>query len=344
MKKLVIKDTLPDREIVHFADAQQTITSRFNVVFVEKNGITRTIRLPRRWWEAGMGVLRLARRALRLDKCNVFPMGDNLIIIRAGQAYLYDAASGQIQSTLKLRNCRNVLHQSLGATPDGHVYFGEYGANPERTVVPVYRSTDGGKSWKTIYEFPASSIKHVHGCYYDPYEDAIWVCTGDFAGENRILVANRDFSRLETIGDGSQKFRTCNFFFTPENVHWLMDSPLEASRHLKLSRQSRQTTELQILPGPVWYSKSLTDGYFLAGTAQEVGPGVQDGFAHLLVSKDLVTWEDLQLFAHDGWPKRYFKFGVIGFADGEQTSKRFYLFCEALSGYDGRVCQCEIVE
>jgi hypothetical protein len=33
---------------------------------------------------------------------------------------------------------------------------------------------------------------------------------------------------------------------------------------------------------------------------------------------------------------RYFKFGVLAFADGPQSSKEFVLFGEALKGLDGR--------
>ena len=344
MKKLVIKQVLPNREIIHFAEAGKIIGSRFNQIFVEEQGVARTIVLPRRWWEWGPGSCRLLRRALRLDKCNVFPVGQNLVIIRGGMVYHHELGYAGLRPVLRLRNCRNVLHQSITATPDGSIYFGEYGANRERRAVPVHRSVDGGMSWATVYEFMPGEIKHVHGCYYDRHEDSVWVCTGDFAGENRILRANRDFSRVEQIGDGSQKFRTCNFFFTPNRVYWLMDSQLETSHVVAFDRATRQITIGEALPGPVWYVKELADGYYLAGTAQEIGPGVRDKFAHLLVSRDLAHWEDLHLFSHDGWPMRFFKFGVMGFADGVQDSSNFPMFFEAIEGLDGCAAWCKIAD
>ena len=279
---------------------------------------------------------------LRLDKCNVFPVGDNLVIIRRGLVYFYDNATDQLRVTLQLKNCRNVLHQSINSTPEGYIYFGEYGANTDRTEVPVYCSKDGGRSWINIYTFPAKSIKHIHGCYYDRFTDKIWVCTGDFKDENWLLVADREFKEVHKIGDGQQKFRTCNIIFTEKEVHWLMDSQLEPSYHIILDRKTEQITTGKKFLGPVWYIKELTDGYYLSATTQEIGAGVLDDKVNLYISTDLKEWNILHVFDHDGFPKRYFKFGVIGFADGRQSSKDFYMFFEAVKGFDGKSVTCAL--
>jgi hypothetical protein len=222
------------------------------------------------------------------------------------------------------------------------LYFGEYGTNSSGSEVPVYRSADGGRSWQTVFVFPPGKTKHVHGCYYDPIEEKIWVLTGDFENECHILCADRDFKNVEWIGDGQQIYRACNVFFEKDSVHWIMDSQLQNSYHIKLDRRSRAIEQKQLFPGPVWYIKRLEDGYYLAATAQETGPGVKDQYAHLMISKDLETWEDIHQFQHDAFPKRYFKSGVIGFPDGHQHSNSFHLFAEAIKGLDGKIALCEI--
>jgi hypothetical protein len=121
-----------------------------------------------------------------------------------------------------------------------------------------------------------------------------------------------------------------------------MDSQLETSYHVRLNRKTRAIERKQRFPGPVWYIQRLEDGYYLAATAQELGPGVKDKYAHLLVSTDLVEWEDVHQFRHDRLPKKVFKFGVIGFPDGPQQSRSFYLFGEAIRGLDGKVARCEL--
>ncbi len=292
----------------------------------------------------------MARRALRLDKCNVVPVfcegGDvrSLIVIRQGRAHLVSTGSGDVRPTLALDQCRNVLHQSICRSGSGHFFFGKYGANPSRVSVPIYRSIDGGESWQEAYSISGGKARHVHGCFWDPYERRVWVSTGDFERENHLLCADEDFEDIEWLGDGSQVWRTCRLLFGPDAVYWMMDSHLEDSYSVRLDRRTRQVTKLQCLPGPVWYAKALSDGFFVAATTYEMGPGVHDTYAHVLVSRDCEHWEDVYQFRHDGLPRRYFKSGVIGFADGEQSSQAFYIFGEALKGIDGKAALCCLEE
>lgn len=335
-----------NREICHFADATRLITSRGNRVFVEGPGGNYTVELPlRKVWERVAVRFRLARRAARLDKMNVVPVAGGLCILYRGEIWRYDEEEKALHLTGHLRNCRNVLHQSIAVLDGGKtLYFGEYGANTQRTEVPVWRSLDAGRSWQTVFVFPAKKIKHIHGCYYDSVEDKIWTLTGDFAGECYLLCSDREFRDVEWIGDGMQEFRACNAFFEKDAVHWVMDSQLQDSLHIRLDRLTRRIERGRVFPGPAWYFKRLADGHFLVTTAVEIGPGVHDDFAHVFATQDFREWEEVSRFRHDRLPKRYFKFGVLAFADGVQDSGRFYLFGEALRGIDGRVAECRLEE
>jgi hypothetical protein len=341
--KLVIKE-ITKKEICHYASSDMLITSHFNKVYVNKNNDKYKFSLPGGGIFKIFGNFRLFRRALRLDKCNVVPVQDGLVIVRQGKLYFYNELDESLTPVLTLKNCRNVLHQSITVIDGQELFFGEYGNNASRNEVPVYRSRNGGKSWETVFVFPAGKIKHVHGCYYDPYEDKIWTLTGDFEGECYMLCSDKDFKNVEWIGDGSQQFRACNVFFEKNAVHWIMDSQLQDSYHVQFDRKTRKIKLGQQFPGPVWFIKRLMDGYFLAATAQEIGPGVRDEYVHFMVSKNLKDWIDVHLFEHDHLPKRYFKFGVIGFPDGLQTSDDFYFFAEALQGFDGKMASCKIIE
>ena len=343
--KLTIEKII-NKEICHYASDEVCITSRRNTVFVDGKEVSYRVSLPcSTWWKKGLSVSRLARRALRLDKCNVVPVDRGLVIIHQGKVYHYCEETKSLTHTLDLKNCRNVLHQSV-LVMEGRkeIYFGEYGSNPDRGEVPVYRSSDAGKTWETVFAFPKGKIRHIHGCYYDPVEKKIWVLTGDFKDECQVVCCDKDFTNLEWIGNGQQIYRACNAFFEEDAVHWIMDSQLENSYHIKLDRKTREIETKQLFPGPVWYIKRLSDGYFLATTANEIGAGVHDQYAHIMGSKDLETWEDLYQFEHDKLPKKYFKFGVIGFADGPQRSDAFYIFSEAIKGLDGKVALCKITE
>lgn len=343
--RLIVERRLTGAEIVHYSDGEMLISSRHNQVFIERQGVTCTLSLPNDGIRHPLGMFRLARRALRLDKCNVIPVGDdksNLVIIRQGTVYHYEGKTGALVPTLKLRNCRNVLHQSVAVLNGAQLYFGEYGGNRRRTEVPLYRSLDAGKHWHEIFTFPKGRIKHVHGVYWDRFEERLWVFTGDFAGECWVLIADKDFSQVEWLGDGQQQWRACNAFFERDAIYWGMDSQLEQNYLMRLDRRTRTLERRCELPGPVWYIKRLEDGYYLVATTCEIGPGVKDDSAHILASSDLENWEEVRTFRHDGLPKRYFKFGVVGFADGAQTKDNFFIFGEALKGLEGRSVQCKL--
>lgn len=337
-----VLNRLKEAEIIHYADSCKLITSKFNTVYYHSREKKLTISLPEKGFKRIAGILRLARRALRLDKCNVFETRKGLIIIRQYCVYFYDFEKESLKKTLQLQNCRNVLHNSISQSKNGCIFFGEYGANKERGAVPVYRSQNQGESWECIFRFQPGVIKHIHGCYWDPYEKKIWTCTGDFAQENHLVISDENFENQEWIGDGQQMYRTTSILFQKNYVYWLMDSQLEQSYSVRFDRKNRQAIKLQAFPGPIWYTKYLKDGYYLASTANEIGDGVLDNYAHIFVSKDCETWKSVMRIPHDGLPKRYLKFGVIAFADGEQTSNQFYIHCEALKGYDGRVFKCKL--
>jgi len=337
---------LPNSEIVHYADSERIITSYANTVSFNLNGKTRNLILPQKRWQDLAKQFRIFRRTLRLDQINVVSIDGNFneyIILHQGRAYHYDLSSETLTPTLELTQGRNAVHQSIAVIDEKEVFFGEYdGRNPERNAVPIYKSKDRGKSWSKVYEFPKSSIKHIHGCYWDKHEEKIWVFTGDLDGECNVLVTDRDFKEIEFLGDGSQKWRATNAFFEADAVYWGMDSNLEENHFMKLNRKSRTLEMLVGFPGPVIHTKKLDDGVYLASTSCEKGPGVLSDNAHLFASLDAENWEEVGRFKHDGLPKGYFKYGAIRFSYGHQTSQNFFISGEALKDLEGIVAQCKL--
>jgi hypothetical protein len=43
-------------------------------------------------------------------------------------------------------------------------------------------------------------------------------------------------------------------------------------------------------------------------------------------------WEEIYSFFHDGWPKRFFRFGTMTFAHGTLP----IISCEGVKGIDGK--------
>ncbi|PCI65243.1 MAG: hypothetical protein COB38_11470 [Gammaproteobacteria bacterium] len=336
---------LNKKEIVHHADDEIMISSHFNSVNVVSANINVSFKLPLPFYLYLIGLFRLFRRVLRLDKSSIALSQDrtSLVITYGGYVYSYCLKLGELHRTLKLEQCRTVLHMSIASLSPKTFILGEYGRNKERAEVPIYISQDGGKTWNVPFTFPANSIRHIHGIYHDRFTGHIWVPTGDFEGECYIYeFEDITLSNPVVHGDGSQVWRTVSVFFSEKTVVWAMDSELETSHLVIMDRGSGKISKGRVFPGPIWYIKSLMDGWHLLQTTVENGEGVVSKNVHIYISNDLENWQEIAVLPHDGLPLRYFKNAVVAFANGAQSSQKFYLSAEAIKGMDGKSFECKL--
>ncbi len=334
-----------DAEIAHHYESNggDFITSTANRFKVRRRGQLFSFSVPLHPVKGALAILRLARRALRIDKSNaVFNwQRDGVVVLYGGSIYFYDLEKEALSLTGRLSQCRNVLHCGIAVTEQG-LFFGEYGRNSERRPVPVWRSSDDGRSWQIVYEFPEKSIRHIHGLYRDPFTGRLWIPTGDFAGECFVVSADPDFREVTIHGDGSQVWRPVSLLFEKDRILWPMDSQLESSHLQEFDRATGKLTQHRAFPGPVWYSKRLADGVAVLQTTVERGAGVLSDHCHVFASKNLTDWVEVAKYKKDPWPMPYFKSGVAAFADGEQSSDDFVIFGEALEDIDGKVLRIKL--
>lgn len=336
--KLII-DKILDYEMIHFASDNLFIASKGNKIFYND----RVIEIPEdiSFIKKIAKQFRKGRRLFRLDKIIVYPVGNNLVIVRNGRVLHFDSETETFTEIMKV-DCRNPMYLGITETDDGTLLMGEYG-NPSNTGKRVFQSVDGGRSWICVYTFGKNEIRHIHCISWDQYEKKVWIFTGDFNGECKIICTDRQFKNTKNIGDGGQRFRTCHAVFSDNYVEWIMDSPLESVKHIRYIRKTGEIIEGEGFAGPVWYAKKLQNDITVAASIQEIGPSHTDKLLHLYATKDMKSWQELKSFKHDGWPKRYFRFGTICFARGNLQGNSFYMFCEGVRGLDGKVALCRIV-
>ena len=327
-------------EIVHFYDSEINlkIESKANIFKVMFDDQIHRFSLEISFVKQILCQLRIFRRLFRLDKSNAFPIFKNgqlksVIFIYQFKIYLWDL--GSIKQVYELEDCRNVMHGAITQIDSGEIYFGEYGSKRDRTV-PVFCSSDYGLTWFKIYEFPAGTTKHIHNVQWDPYEKKLWICAGDKDGECHILKADKRFDKVESVGDLSQKWRTCYFFFEPSFVVWGMDSPLEPCFILKYDRDSEQLKELCKVSGPVWYARRLANRGYVVSTSVEPSLYPQDKRARIYFSHDLHHWVEVFSAKKDIWPYT-FKFGSIFFSAGNELSSDFYVGFDSVKNLDGKM-------
>ena len=333
-------------EIIHHFDNLTRITSTCNRLTIENGGLSGTVILPLMNYKRIASIFRLTRRVLRTDKGIFYPLYigaklEAVVGVYQGTFYRIEWPTLTIRKTAKFRQGRAPLHQSICETDAGNLFLGEYSPNRMNCPVPVWKSNDRGNSWEIVFEFDRNKARHIHGCFWDPFEKKVWVCTGDFEGECNIVCADEEFKHVEWLSDGTQSWRTCHLIFRREHVIFGMDSPLSQSYINRFDRGTRRLERIFKVPGPIWYAKDLTDGWMLFASAIEGGASEQGDYARIFASQDGSKWHEVYKARKDRWPM-VFKAGVIAFSSGSQDSSHFYCFGEALNSMDGKIFQSSI--
>jgi hypothetical protein len=278
---------------------------------------------------------RMAQRAARADKCNVFVNSNGRVLgIRAGRVYRLEA--GKMVPLIQIQG-DSVLHGGLCEDQAGCTYFGEYFMNPDRAPVRIWRIDPEMSVAEVAYEFSAGSIRHVHGVFRDPFDpDALWATVGDANSECRIVQTRDRFATVRAYGDGTQMWRAVAIHFTPEHITWITDSPDVQNYACRMDRRTGSLELGQKIDCPAWYGTATSEGILIAFTTVERGPGVQSNQSRVLVSTDAFRWQEVMAFRKDIYrPVQVFKYGVISCPSGRMSMNDVWISGEGLVGLDG---------
>ncbi len=345
--KFRILEQFPRMTILHHMDSEQRVWGTSHRWINVRDG-EKWMRFAQFPFHVPRDLLDFSRptaRAFRADKCNVYVTRMGKVLgIRAGRVYRI-IQNKKPQPLFKI-NGDCVLHGSISEDENGNIFFGEYFMNPGREAVRIWRVASQLDAWNIAYEFPANSIRHVHGVFRDPYDaGAFWIAVGDFHGECFIMRTRDAFRSLERYGDGGQIWRAVNLFFTKQYICWITDSNLEPNH---ACRMDRRTGELEIgmeIANSGWYGTTSLEGLHVAFTTVEKGPGITSNLSEVLVSQDAFHWESLYAFKKDWYkPIHIFKYGVISCPSGMMSQHALYISGEGLVGLDGRSMRVDITE
>jgi hypothetical protein len=217
----------------------------------------------------------------------------------------------------------------ITAVPGGTIYWGEYFDNAAREQVHIYASNDGGATWSVAHTFPRGAIRHIHNIVYDPWDDCLWVLTGDDGDECRVLRAACDFTQVETVLKGNQQARAVALVPTRDALYFSSDTPLESNFIYRLDRQKddRQRDNRQgKLSRLATISSSSISGCrvrenIFFSTMVEPSAVNHDRFVRLYGSGGgALAWQPLLAWKKDRWPMRPFQYGNAFLPGGDNTT------------------------
>lgn len=277
-------------------------------------------------------------------------------LMRAEITALYDLADGAMLAIAKKglfrkEKCesvfRKVFSMPRGSKPlnicfakNGKAYFGEYFQNVEKKEVNVYASEDGCKTWHVIYSFDAGEINHVHGIFFDPYTDCIWITTGDRENECIIAWTNDDFKTLHEFVRGGQEFRNCQLFFFEKSVVYATDSQYVENEIRRIDRKTSEITTLQRVQGSVIKGGQCGELAYFSTTVEPSEVNL-DKYSHVWVSHGGQVWYDAYKIKKDNWPS-ILQYATIEFPQHYAIDNRLYFSGRAVKKLDGKTTNIKL--
>ena len=269
------------------------------------------------WWRRITNRSPLGYRLVRdgFHALAAHPRG-NLIAAVPGAIATLRKGESEFRVTHRLLRGTRPLH--LCMTPEGRAYWGEYFDNAQRDEVHIYASDDGGLAWDVAYTFPKQAIRHVHNIVYDRWAKCLWIFTGDYRSECRILKAPLDLSSLDEVVAGNQQARAVAVTVDESGLFFASDTPLEQNHVYHLDRSGRLHQCTEISSSSIYGCRTRRGLFFSTMIEPSAANPARD--VSLYGSAHGTRWDALAQWRKDRWPMKYFQYGNAFLPDGENST------------------------
>ena len=267
-------------------------------------------------WRALTSSSRLASRLVRngFHALAITPTG---ALVGAVPGAIATLAPGEKEFHITHRVIRGTRPLHIIATPAGHLFFGEYFDNPERDQVHIYGSSDHGETWQVAYTFPQRAIRHIHNIVYDPWENCLWILTGDYGDECRILRASCDLRTVDVALSGNQQARAVALVPVPDGLYFSSDTPLEKNHVYHLDRSGKLSVLCDLESSSIYGCRVAGSVFF---TTMAEPSTVNETQSVHLYGGIAGYWHSLARWKKDRWPMRFFQYGNAFLPDGNNVT------------------------
>jgi len=307
-----------DRDVLYASRGYELYSAEMSCQEIEWRLVAR---YRPQWWRNLTCRIALSFRLVRdgFHALAVLPNGNVAAAVPGAIATL---PLGKTEFRISHRLDRGTRPLHIAGTPDGRAFWGEYFDNPSREEVHIYGSLDGGLTWHVAHTFGKRSIRHIHNIVYDLWEDCVWIFTGDYGSECRILRASLsrslDFQVLDEVVAGNQQARAVAAVVTENGLYFASDTPLEQNYIYQLDRRGR-VRRLSGIPSSSIYGCKNRNGIFFS-TMIEPSQVNHTKNVTLFGSDNGATWRPLADWRKDRWSMKFFQYGNAFLPDGENSS------------------------
>ena len=269
------------------------------------------------WWRNLTSATRLSSRLLR-DGFHALAILPSAAIVAAVPGAIVSLSTSETELRVTHRITRGTRPLHITTVPGGAVFWGEYFDNAARDEVHIYASMDQGSNWQVAYTFPKGTVRHVHNIVHDPWGNCLWVLTGDYGEECRILRASCDFSQVDIALKGNQQARSVALVPSEAGIYFSSDTPLEENYVYHLDRQCRLSKCAPLSSSSIYGCRAGLNTFF--STMVEPSTANRDRNVRIYGSRDGQDWLPLLAWQKDRWPLALFQYGNAFLPDGNNTT------------------------
>ena len=283
-------------------------------------------------WRRVTSRARLTSRLVR-DGFHALAVDASGALIGAVPGAIVTCAVGEKSFRVTHEITRGTRPLNLCTTPGGKLFWGEYFDNAARDAVNIYVSGDAGQTWQVAYMFAKGAVRHIHNIVYDPWRDCLWILTGDYGDECRILRASVDLTEMRTVVSGNQQARAVAFIPAEDGLYFSTDTPLEQNYICRLSDNGHITRLAEISSSSI-YGCRTRGGMFFSTMVEPSGVN-RDQNVRLFHSRDGAAWSAELAWKKDAWPMRWFQYGNAFLPAGGNTTDVIAVSTVGAQGADG---------
>ena len=302
----------------------------------------RLARIPRPFLRRLLATTRLGRRLARETFYNIIPLRDGSLFYTYANEIGFIDPNGGVRQIGGRTRAHRVLRGGVCILPDDSIVFGEYFDNPERAPVRLYRVRPGEMAVREVYRFPSGTVRHVHSVRWDPISRRAIVSTGDLESECHIFAFDPNFTDFQTLGEGSENWRTISPQFGIEAIYFGTDAQFSQNCLLRYDRASGKLTELAQVNGPVFYSAPLPGGWIFATTAELCLSQTSPEAILYYIDAANETVSIVASFTKDRLSTRYFQFGILNLPINSGPQARLPISGVALKGLDAEFVEVSV--
>ena len=240
---------------------------------------------------------------------------------------------------------------------DDCVAFGEYFSNSKKESVRIYCTVkkDNYYDWELKFAFKPKTIRHIHSLVPDHLNKCVYIFTGDSDSESGIWRAKENFTIIEPLFNGSQKYRAGTAFVKENKLFYATDSPTKPNFIYELDLKTNKINEVCKFPGSCTSSCVANDKLFFCSTVEppepknherkqmfkyylnkKIASGIVDEFSHVLEENENGIFVDTMQFKRDIFAGPLLLFARI-IPVFDEFKNELYLYCVSVKKYDGKL-------